>query len=111
MQRTYEVLALTLCLALLSEGARAKESIEFVAEHLAEIAMDNRYASLPLWNACDEAGLADRTACFGVNGGYARTHSGTLSFDGPLPPGPGRAAQSDALGRMDFLARRRRCAA
>jgi outer membrane receptor protein involved in Fe transport len=84
MQRKSEVLALMLCLALGSERAGAKESIEFVAEHLAEIAMDNRYASLPLWNECDEARRADRSACYGINGGYARTHSGTLSFDGPL---------------------------
>jgi hypothetical protein len=86
MQRKLEVPVLALCLALVSEGASAsaKESIEFVAEHLAEIAMDNRYASLPLWNGCDEAGLADLAACFGISGGYARIRSGTLSFDGPM---------------------------
>src|SRR6185436_3655976 len=28
----------------------ASESFEFVAEHLPEAAMDNRFATLPLWN-------------------------------------------------------------
>ena len=62
--------------------ASATESIEFVGEHLPEIAMDNRYASLPLWNRCP-ARPAERT-CFAFNAGYARTHSGTLSIDGPM---------------------------
>lgn len=84
MQRRYEVLAWAIPFAFLTEGVEAKESLEFVAEHLAEIAMDNRYASLPLWDSCDEHRHADRTFCFGINTGYARTHSGTLSFDGPL---------------------------
>jgi hypothetical protein len=62
--------------------AAATESIEFVGEHLPEIAMDNRYASLPLWNRCP-AHSAER-ACFAFNAGYAMTHSGTLSIDGPM---------------------------
>jgi hypothetical protein len=84
MQRTLEILGLTLCLALVSARVSAKENIEFVAEHLAEIEMDNRYASLPLWNTCDDASAADTIACFGISAGYARTQSGTLSFDGPM---------------------------
>ena len=76
------VRALALVPLLLAPAARAAESIEFVAEHLPEIAMDNRYASLPLWNDCHEE--ARDTNCFGLNAGYARTHSGTLSIDGPM---------------------------
>lgn len=83
MQRKH-VLAVAIPFAFLTEAAIGKESIEFVAEHLPEIAMDNRYASLPLWNTCDDDRRADRRLCFGINPGYARTHSGTLSFDGAL---------------------------
>lgn len=64
---------------LASKQAEATESIEFVAEHLPEIAMDNRYASLPLWSADP-----DRRYSFSLNAAYARTHSGTLSIDGPM---------------------------
>ena len=84
MQRTHPALALTISLACLSAAADAQESIEFVTEHLPEIAMDNRYASLPLWNGCAEQRSADRSFCFGINPGYGRTHSGTLSIDGPM---------------------------
>jgi hypothetical protein len=84
MQPKYTVLAMAIPCAFLAHGAVAKESIEFVAEHLPEIAMDNRYASLPLWDSCDQDRHADGTFCFGINAGYARTHSGTLSFDGPM---------------------------
>ena len=58
-------------------SVRAAESIEFVAEHLAEIVMDDRYASLPLWSGCDDT-------CFSVNVSYAQSHSGTLSIGGPM---------------------------
>jgi len=84
MQRTHRVPALAFALAFSSQGAHAKESIEFVAEHLAEIAMDNRYASLPLWNSCAAGPQADNLFCFGVNAAYGSTHSGTLSIDGPM---------------------------
>ena len=53
MVRKYKVLALAATLATLARGVSATESIEFIAEHLPEIAMDNRYASLPLWRTCD----------------------------------------------------------
>lgn len=84
MLRNHRALVLTIPLALLTGRASAKESIEFVAEHLPEIAMDNRYASLPLWSSCDEGAGADDRFCFGMNAGYAETHSGTLTFDGPM---------------------------
>lgn len=62
-------------LAMTPVGALAAgtESIEFVTEHLPEIAMDNRYASLPLW-----ASLGPN-----VTVSYSRLRSGELSLKGP----------------------------
>lgn len=58
----------------------ATESIEFVGEHLVEIAMDNRYATLPLWaNGPSEAGWYMTTQA-----SLAQTHSGGLSIGGPM---------------------------
>lgn len=48
----------------------ATESFDFVAEHLAEAAMDNRYASLPVWGTT-------------VQGGYMSVETGGLKLDGP----------------------------
>src|SRR5215510_12460403 len=73
--------AATLSISLaLSSAAFAEHDIEFVSEHLPEIAMDNRYAALPLWADCVEPGRI----CGGVSAGYAATRSGTLSIDGPM---------------------------
>jgi hypothetical protein len=55
----------------LGAAAHAAHSIEYVAEHLPEVAMDNRYAVLPIQGG-------------GVTLGYAQTHSQTLSIDGPM---------------------------
>lgn len=54
-------------------SARAPEDIAFVAEHLPEVAMDNRYAGLPLWGdgTTSEAGFTDLS-------------SGTLALRGPM---------------------------
>jgi hypothetical protein len=61
--------------------ASAAEDIEFVAEHLAEVPMDNRFATLPLWSATKEAkpGWA-----FVGQVGYADTTVGNLKASGPL---------------------------
>src|SRR5690348_9050166 len=48
--------------------AHDSHSIEYVAEHLPEVAMDNRYAVLPLEG--------------GISAGYTQIHSQTLSNDG-----------------------------
>src|SRR5689334_6375983 len=71
-------------LGLLATSAGAAESIEFVTEHLPEIAMDNRYASLPLWNRCGTDMERSGDTCFGLSAAYQRTHSGTFAIDGPL---------------------------
>src|SRR5689334_15625144 len=60
--------------------AATPEDIGFVSEHLPEIAMDNRYAQLPLWASCG----AERGFCPSLNVGYASTHSRSLSIDGPM---------------------------
>lgn len=51
----------------------AKEDIAFVAEHLPEVAMDNRYAALPLW--------ADGTT---FAAGFTDMATGTLTLRGPM---------------------------
>ena len=79
--RNVSIPAWAILYLLLAPVSQSTESIEFVQEHLAEIAMDNRYASLPLWNACINE---EEAYCFAVNAGYARTYSGTLSIDGPM---------------------------
>jgi hypothetical protein len=59
----------------------AKDDIEFVQEHLPEVAMDNRYATLPLWSnpAIGEArpGLEFQSA-------FASTGAGNLRISGPM---------------------------
>ena len=80
MWRHQEGTALAILIACLARGVGGAESLEFVAEHLPEVAMDNRYASLPLWNLCADS---DKT-CFGVNAAWSRTQSGTLTLEGPM---------------------------
>ena len=60
--------------------AATPEDIGFVSEHLPEIAMDNRYAQLPLWVSC----APEQRFCASLNAGYASTGSQTLSIDGPM---------------------------
>jgi hypothetical protein len=61
--------------------AAGTESIEFVSEHLPEIAMDNRYASLPLWAPAPDSGERLWGRSFTVS--FARLRSGDLSLAGP----------------------------
>jgi hypothetical protein len=58
----------------------AKEDIAFVAEHLPEVAMDDRYARLPLWDQPADTGHTR----FGAEAGFARLGSGALALDGPM---------------------------
>src|SRR4051812_29463477 len=59
-----------LMLGVLPAAHAAPHTIEYVAEHLPEVAMDNRYAVLPLQG--------------GISVGHAQTHSQTLSIEGPM---------------------------
>jgi hypothetical protein len=72
--------ATALALLLGAASASAQEDIGFVSEHLPEVAMDNRYAQLPAWNACEKP----REYCGSFDLGHASTHSQTLSIDGPM---------------------------
>ena len=63
-----------------SAEAAATEDIEFIAEHLPETAMDNRYATLPVWSslATDRERLEPALTL-----GYSRTGAGGLRLSGP----------------------------
>ena len=64
-----------------SPMAAAQHSFEFVAEHLPEAAMDNRYATLPLWSgAAAPAGQWQ----FTLQGALAHTSSGAMVLEGPM---------------------------
>jgi hypothetical protein len=65
----------------LSAVSRAEHDLEYVAEHLPEVAMDNRYATLPLWGAS----FADTPAWgMAAQAAVATTQVGTLRIEGPL---------------------------
>jgi hypothetical protein len=61
--------------------AIAKDDIEYVQEHLPEVAMDNRYATLPLWDnlKTDAAGSS-----VSLQSAYSNTTAGNLAISGPL---------------------------
>jgi hypothetical protein len=69
-------------MALISAPTFAEESIEFVQEHLAEIVMDNRYASLPLWTGAGAETSAHWQLA--TQAAYSNTHTGELTVDGPM---------------------------
>ena len=87
--RSVGLAACALLLAQAPAAAASKEHIEFVAEHLPEVAMDNRYASLPVWSAQTGATPDDASTSRARSGtpaltlGYSRTASGELSLAGP----------------------------
>jgi hypothetical protein len=67
------------CIALPCFEAKATEDIEFVAEHLPEVSMDNRYATLPVWSA-----NAEDPWTFVTQAAYSRVTTGELDIQGPL---------------------------
>ena len=64
-----------------ARGWAALHSFEFVAEHLPEAAMDNRFATLPLWGG---GAMSTDSGQFTVQAGYGRTDSGGLTLAGPM---------------------------
>lgn len=62
-------------------AAEAAEDIEFVAEHLPEVAMDNRYAALPVFT---ESATSTGSWSFVAQAGYADTATGDLGIAGPM---------------------------
>lgn len=73
-------LALLLLFTTCINAHAANESIEFVAEHLPETAMDNRYGALPYWTV---GGADSRNWGFSIQLGYSATDAGALSMSGP----------------------------
>jgi hypothetical protein len=70
---TLAILAHTACLA--------EHDIEYVAEHLPEAAMDNRYAALPFWGGS----LIDASLWqVATQAAYTSTQVGSLSLEGPM---------------------------
>jgi hypothetical protein len=70
---------LACCVALFSFEAQAVEDIEFVAEHLPEVSMDNRYATLPVWSTNTE-----QPRGFLAQAAYSSVTTGELRISGPL---------------------------
>jgi hypothetical protein len=70
--------AVTLLVCGASSARAEVEDLEFVAEHLGEVAMDNRYAALPIWPSQSTAAWR-RT----VQAGYSETRTGELELAGP----------------------------
>jgi hypothetical protein len=60
--------------------ARAEHDIEFVAEHLPEVMMDNRYATLPLW----DPGVGTEDTTYQLQAAYSSSTAGDLRIAGPL---------------------------
>jgi hypothetical protein len=58
----------------------AEHDIEYVQEHLPEAAMDNRYATLPVWNL----GANSESTGYQLQTAYASTTAGDLSIAGPM---------------------------
>jgi hypothetical protein len=61
--------------------AAAVEDISYVTEHLAEVPMDNRFATLPVWSGNPESG---RAWSFAGQAGLSKTATGNLEVAGPL---------------------------
>ena len=58
----------------------AKEDIEFTAEHLPEVGVDNRFATLPLWGVSAETSQWSSM----VQLGFTSAGSGSLQVQGPM---------------------------
>jgi hypothetical protein len=87
--------------------AFAKEDIEFVAEHLPEVSMDNRYATLPVWIATTQQ--PDEGWTFAAQGSFSQASAGDLEVAGPMLSFAASRALSSrwtvtALGFADELA-------
>jgi hypothetical protein len=92
-------LVVLVALACRSPSSRAEvEDLEFVAEHLGEVAMDNRYAALPVWPV--ESGSTWRGT---VQAGYSDTRTGNLELSGPTLSFAMHRAMRDAWALTGFV--------
>lgn len=80
MMRRRRSLAVAVLLALATQARAATHSFEFVAEHFAEVGMDDRYAALPVWPGADAAGSRGIT----LQAGGQSLGSGGLKSQGPM---------------------------
>ena len=80
-RRFVHAAALALTASPFSAGTHAAEDIEFVAEHLPEVAMDNRYAALPVFG---EVSDGTNPLSVAIQAGYASTTTGELRIAGPM---------------------------
>jgi hypothetical protein len=104
MPRFLRIAASLVAPFMLAPAAAADHSFEFVAEHLPEVAMDNRFATLPLWSGATPAGVWQ----FTLQGAVARTSSGAMRLDGPMLSAAARRQLNDrwavhAFGFFDEL--------
>jgi hypothetical protein len=60
-------------------GVQAKEDLEYVQEHLAEISMDNRYATLPIWRT-----TGSESSRGTAQAAYADSHADHLRLSGSM---------------------------
>ena len=82
MERPLALRAVAVLLAgTASFRAAAVEDISYVTEHLAEVPMDNRFATLPVWSGNAESG---RARSFAGQLGFSKTTTGNLEVAGPL---------------------------
>lgn len=80
-RRRHQATAALLCALAYASNVGAAEDIEFVAEHLPEVAMDNRFATLPVWSP---AGEMSRAWSFTAQAAYVTTDTGQLNEAGPM---------------------------
>jgi hypothetical protein len=62
-------------------AVEAKEDLEFVQEHLPEVAMDNRYGTLPVWSS---TAATDRPFGVSIQTAFSSTGAGNLRMSGPM---------------------------
>jgi hypothetical protein len=79
LKRSVALLLAIACTPAFKAGAA--EDIEYVAEHLAEVPMDNRIATLPVWGPTGEGA---RAWSFAGQAAYSDTTTGNLKAAGPL---------------------------
>lgn len=96
------VMAIAASIALAPrQSALAAHGIEFVAEQLPGVAMDNRFATLPLWSADNKQPGSWQ---FALQGAAARTGSGGLALGGPMWSAAARTQLNDrwSFGAFGF---------
>jgi hypothetical protein len=79
--RNWRYCCVPVALLMICSECAAAEDIEFVTEHLPEAAMDNRYATLPIWTLRDDSSDGETRE---VQAAYSQAEIGGLKISGPL---------------------------